>query len=481
MRKLIVSSVARPRIDYVQQYNVVVSECFKLREDVQRLQYPKATVLPDSPPYSTGSPSSGSPTFASKLATGLDRKGLNDAAVADPTSLLISPLPQFTGRMLPLSELKFADLSEAVAENTPVKPNKEKEPEVQMVADDAPCRAAGHPFSCHCIHFSVFSDEASNPRTPPSQASPAREQVNAEDSAPASHEDSSSRSRSGSFTRSQSRSPRHRSKKSSGKSSPPMPSPDAAQLAGLSQNQDPDTLRHRLHDILSTPLSISLPNFPVDHFPPTLAREPRQREESPPKLPSRPPSRSGTSPVHRAQRSSPKSSQPVDCHNLPSDVHPPLPPLTFIPPAPRLSSASAAAQALANAQKADKERQRMEKEQRRQERERNRAERERLRSEAKGASHQAPLSTSTVTTVPTTHHNGNPATLGVYSSTSGSASLSRHGSINRPGSTAPLPIYREVNSASTQHQRYGKPLGPSMAASMAASMTTSASSTRLYA
>ncbi|TFK67212.1 hypothetical protein BDN72DRAFT_112218 [Pluteus cervinus] len=518
----------------VDCYNVVVSECFRLREDVQRLQYPKATVLPDSPPYSTGSPSNGSPTFVSKLATGLDRKGLKDAALADPNSLLISPLPQFTGG-LGLTTENFSTLPDVEEEEESGDGTLGKGGPPM----EEPCNAAGHPFSCHCVRFSVFSPDVS--RASPAVRSPSPGPVVAGateasvlcSSAPQSGislsvpKDSSrqSRSRSHSYTRSESpskiqdasspgpssrtNSPRHKSKKSSGKSSQHPPSPDGGASGSARQNsppsQDPEVLRSRLHNILNTPMSISLPNFPVDHFPPTFtAREHKhtQREDiqvlPPPSSsmssPSRPPSRSGPSPVNRSSPPQP-AQQSVDCHSLSSDLAPPQPSSTPNPPT-RVSSASAAAQAIANAQKAERERQRaLDKEQRRQDKESRRAERDRLKAES--SKNAAPLASS----MPSYHHQPSlaPPTATMHPASSlwstnmvgggsSTTSLARSGSTHvRPGSTAPVHRGGEgiSNLASAvpahqlhSHQRYGPGpkghVGPP-------SMMTSTSSARLYA
>lgn len=506
----------------LSQYNVVVSECFRLREDVQRLQY-KAPVLPDSPPYSTGSPSNGSPTFVSKLASGLDRKGLKDAALADPDSLLISPLPQFTGG-LGLTTENFTTLPDVEEEEESGDGTLGKADEIV----EEPCNAAGHPFSCHCVRFSVFSPDVS--RASPAVRSPSPRPVIIRSSAAPqsgislSHpKDSSrqSRSRSNSYTRSESpskaqdasspgpssrtNSPRHKSKKSSGKSA----SPDGGATASARQNsppsQDPEVLRSRLHNILNTPMSISLPNFPVDHFPPTFTtrdhkhtqREDTQAPSSSMSSPSRPPSRSGPSPVNRSSPPQP-AHQSVDCHSLPSDVAP-QPSSTPNPPT-RVSSASAAAQAIANAQKAERERQRaLDKEQRRQDKEQRRAERDRLRAESSSSKNTAaPMASS----LPSSSYHHQPAlapsTTTLYPASSlwstnmvgggsSTTSLSRSGSTHvRPGSTAPVHRGGEgisnLASAVPAHQSHSHRYGPGPKGHVGPpSMTTSTSSARLYA
>jgi len=154
-------------------------------------------------------------------------------------------------------------------------------------------------------------------------------------------------------------------------------------------------------------------------------------------------------------------------------MHPSIP-STANPPA-RVSTASAAAQAMANAQKAERERQRAEKEQRRQERGRERADKDRLKAESKGisssssASHQQ-TSAAVSTTSGNLHYPNNNSTnnLGIYSSTglTSSSPMPRRNSTSK--SVRPSTGHREGNQVPThqQHQRYGKPLVPSNASSV---------------
>lgn len=340
------------------------------------------------------------------------------------------------------------------------------------------CRAIGHPYSCPCFHFSIFSDDSRPAGNSPIPVLPSTNRASVGSLSPLSvairstlpipqtqvnnssasgrsrsHSIKSTRSSSPDATRStnHSSSPRARShKKVSDKKSDASPSPDRGPgTTWAPNNSDPESLRNRLHDILTTaPVSQSLPTYPADHY---LSRERthhhRHRSAHDDETStSRSPSRSRSSPARKPSPRQPQQHVELAMSDhLSNDVSQPAAPSTTPNPAPtmKVSSASAAAQALANAQKAEKERQ---KELRRQQKERERGERDRIHSESKGVtssavgSLQTPnhVSSASAATATTMHPQGFYVPTG--------ASLSRRGSNAQqfwPGTAAPAPAHRE--------------------------------------
>lgn len=459
-------------------------ESSKLHEQVRRLQ----SIALDPPVVSVEPYPAGGPSFVPHLPRNLSR-----VAISDPNSFLISPLPEFTGR-LPSALESFTALPE-FDDNEEELVHSFQEGSSKAVQ----CTANGHPFSCDCVQYPMFPDtqephsrhttpevtvndympitqDLAEPTPPPSSSPipPAQGGLTISGSKDrSSSRHSRSRSRSSASQRPSARdqripSPLLKPMTSSISLGRRALSPGASQsTSSLPTAGDTDTLRNRLHELLQdAPTSSSLPNTSSSHFPSSLTRQgATPPEASPQPRPVPPP----------PQRSIPRQPSPkdVECQPLPhpvSDV--PVPALPIGPG--RFSSASAAAQAMANAQKAEKERQRaaqkeQEREKRRQEKERDRAERERLRSEAAKASSavspQPPLMGPTIY----------PPMSMFPGSGAGSGSLSRRGSTNahvRPGSTG----HRE--SGLTHQQRYAT-VG---AKSLGSNVTPSASNiSRIYA
>ncbi|TFK36275.1 hypothetical protein BDQ12DRAFT_255678 [Crucibulum laeve] len=351
----------------------------------------------------------------------LDQTALKGAAAQEPDSYLVSPLPQFTGK-LPSHLDSFDPMPEVVEE-------EEEEGYEQAYAPAPNCGAAGHPHSCKCASFSMFPDDiqyaeprASPTRRPsfvaresPSFPATATDRPVLADSfeavtdttpstpsglsltAPPNLSVEGRRSRSQSVT--VSRTPSRSRPTSRGPTRPVSPSlkpamipssqprasssrdPYAPVSAHLSipQGREGEGLRTRLHDLLQdTGVSSSLPSMSSsrftssspNHHPSAIAREKQALRED---LTSRPASpRSGSSDYRLPQEST------TDGYSHLLASHPPAhgvsTPMTTPSPNPRThtGASSSASRAAAELERAQNERRKAEKE----EKERRRAEKD---------------------------------------------------------------------------------------------------------
>ena len=359
----------------------------------------------------------------------MNLKGLS---VDDQDSFLISPLPEFTGR-LPSSLVSFTALPEVNDELE----KKTGDASLNFSLSSPSCGATGHPLSCHCVPFPVFPE-----MLPPSSYEDQRIAsrlrgpsitepiINVQPSSPVAAEPvpipipDAPRTPSGlsltapkgrellgqgtSRSRSFSSHPSSHSRPSS--RPPTLPSspllrPTSTTVQGQytsshdsstpSTHMDiphgPEQLRTRLHNLLHDPnpnMSSSLPNMPTAHLHSTDPRDVNYRDNTP-----RPSSRSTSArplppppsnkPVaghsHTALPSQPVStdvnllvsSNSSETTTMTTTSHNPA----TTPQRPAMvSHASSAALALEKAQRAEKERRRAEQ---KQERERRNSERER--------------------------------------------------------------------------------------------------------
>lgn len=390
------------------QYNYVAKEWTKLNDEIKRLRMLPAA---EGVPRGSGSPSSNSYSPALEL----DQAKLKGAAVRGENSILISPLPQFTSRLnttvsvfMPLPDVDEADEDEESDEETESSEESDPEPSEKHIADpptqipgkpdpsELNCGAAGHPYSCNCVGFSMF--EEVKPRRPSAEApkplrpaivytqpqEPVKQPVAERPTAPppsnlsrtapqrydvrrarsySNPSTSSSRTQSSSRSASRSPSPPVRS---------PAPTPFAAAYAAQTQvpqsppprAADSDGLRNRLQSILSSGPSSASSSPPK---PSVMAT----RDSRPDEYYSRTPSRSPSPPEHHAQRSSShvrrhSGQGGTDQFSRLLASHQPavvggVPPLSTSPNA-RTSSASEAARAL---EQSKRERQHAEKSEKR--------------------------------------------------------------------------------------------------------------------
>ncbi|KAF8654996.1 hypothetical protein AX16_003300 [Volvariella volvacea WC 439] len=462
----------------VNCYNTVVKECSQLREDVQRLAFLPASFR--EPPISTSFESRISRTSPA-LSAKLSQTDLKGAAIADPNSFLISPLPEFSGR-LPSTLETFTALPDVEEEIYPRSPAQRSSP--SPPTRDT-CTAIGHPYSCQCAPYSLFPDSfdshslLSTPEEPPNHNVTIVEDYDQTAALPIpiprsqqQHHHHTGLSVPKSYDSDKygrSRSHSHSSQQSNTKiSRPPSPvkhesgrrrrtSPEKRQNAdrtitspGIPIPQDPETLRNRLHELLQDTSSVPSSLASTSHFPSSLGRGGSSREREPERgrdrAPSRPPSRTAFSPVRNPPSPHILMTEGQSAPHPSHDVYPPPPPPSTVPPQPpRISTASAAAQAFAS----QKERQRaLEKEKERERRRQEKAERERLRAEAK-AQHvavSASLATASVSAQAQLATSSYQSINGLSAAGAVPPSLTRRDSTqNRPGSampgSAPSPYY----------------------------------------
>lgn len=368
----------------------MVSEWTKISEQLARLRDKEVRLLqdPQAQPISVTI----TPDVPSNVATPFSsyhnhQVMLSGAAVSDPSSFLVSPLPEFTSAGLPLTSMNAFPLPDFEDDWEP-----EDKPKARLNGQSSPsCIAPGHPVSCPCSEVPRFPDMPHFVQST-SQAGP-----------------SSSRGRSASFIerpaataplaetapiavipepqsnelpngpdhihrarRSSSRGSRHSSRPSSRaptRSSSPLHRPTSAKsqsrVATPLEESIPSSSKvtahqswnnNRLQDLLQdTPLgtSSSLPNMP-SHFPSSIRESHHSRKDR-----SRSPSRQKRQALHPPQLS--RDREPSPAADTTSFEPAPVrinPPASYDPNAP-VSTASSAAIAI---EKAKRERQRAERE-----------------------------------------------------------------------------------------------------------------------
>ncbi|KAF5354265.1 hypothetical protein D9756_007064 [Leucocoprinus leucothites] len=395
----------------VDQYNFVVQEWMRLQNEFSRMQMPPtpqpelATPDLDMEPDLAKTPQ---PRFVAEL----DQTKLKQAVVQDPSSFLISPLPQFTGQLpeallLP-DEDELQDTQRGTV-NVTFKASHQEQLSTPFQSFQVPstpssnCDSSGHPWTCNCQEVSLFANgKVGTPRPPitstvstpvlPTKAKSPLQTPNPTSAALLSP----GRHRSHTIATPTSRPPSRASspKPRSNGSVRGIYSP-ASTHSSLS-SREPESLKSRLHDLLqdNSGISSSLPNMSSSHFPTSLTREtPHQTPR--PEL-SRPSSHSGTTPPqHRVnpvltpnhgESEQARVSPPMNA----SYVAPATPTTHSVPsppPAPVISRASNAAMVIEKERKEKKE----------QERERRRAEKDKQRlaeAESLGRSNSVSSATS---------------------------------------------------------------------------------------
>lgn len=428
----------------------------RLNEEVARLHLPGGSHEAQAEFSYTPHPD----TF---FSPNLDQNKLHGAALKDPNSFLISPLPEFTGRL----PTEYFPLPDPEDESLAATPSKTDDQEIVFPRDDydqPSCNSTDHSVSWQCqtpsppVPLHIDAIESKTPRnlsfignsprwvdfaaplpppgTPSGTARTAPRGRDVKDmhrsrskSIP-SRPTSQSRPSSRPPTRPVSPVPSHKSPTSSSQgrvstSSRESHTPASAHLS-IPQGRDGE-MRNRLHDLLrDSGASSSLPNMSSTHFPSTF------NPESPP---SRPPSRTGSSSSHPApsQSTHPKALQHSTSDNYSHllasspQSHGPTPLTTPSPGLQRVATSTASSAALA-IEKAQKERQRAEKEQ---DRERRRAEKDRVKAEKKRAPGDGDAQT-TNSRGQTSSHPREPTN--VYSNHV--APLSKAGSLDRSSSVS---------------------------------------------
>lgn len=384
----------------------------------------------------------------------LDQKKLQSAAVQDPESYLISPLPQFTGRLPEAVALPDEDeqRERREAKKSPRKQGSQLSFQ-SFVVPPTPsardCGASGHPYTCDCVEFAIFNEGAKKsgsrrssitngastpvidakmkvpPPTPSSVPNPMM---------------SPGRARSHTI-------PSHASRPPSRAPSPKPTSNDARDVYSPSQNniniqgKGSESLKSRLHDLLqdNAGASSSLPIMSSTHFPSSLTRGTPPSPQQP-DLPSRSPSRSGAPSQHRGNPLlSPRQSTSERIGTSPqvplSYVSPPTPSITPMPPAPVFSRASNAAMAM---EKERKEKKELERERRRIEKEKKKAVEQEALPRPNSVSNTSTVVNASVSSSGYARQNGTPGreSTGPYPSQRNTSSSSTHGPSPIMSSTA---------------------------------------------
>ncbi|KXN89176.1 hypothetical protein AN958_06103 [Leucoagaricus sp. SymC.cos] len=368
----------------VDQYNFVLQEWMRLQQEVKLMRMPPTPQPEPATPDMEQDPDlakTPQPRFVSEL----DQSKLKDVVTQDPLSLLISPLPQFTGR---LPEAILPDEDEPQETTTRVKPaskpSRQEQSQIAFQPFEVPstpsfkkCDAAGHPYTCNCVEFAIFSDAPkSESRRPPLTSTVSTPIMETKLKSPLSTPSvvastplmSPGRNRShtipshGSRPPSRAPSPKPRTNGSIGDVQNPTPNHSSH------QSRKPESLKSRLHDLLqdNAPMSSSLPNMSSSHFPSSLTQEsPRQTSTAKVSHPSSHPG--NTPPQHRvnpvlspAQGDNVRVSPPTS----PAFIPPSTPSAPTTTPTPVISRASNAAQIIEK-EREDRERRRREKEKKR--------------------------------------------------------------------------------------------------------------------
>jgi len=228
-------------------------------------------------------------TPQSRFLTELDQTNLKEAAVQHPFSLLISPLPQFTGQLpeaLPLpSDDKDREIQCGVDPTAAVSIHQDQSP-APLPSEVSPtpltgCNAPnGHPSTCNCEEVSFLGNGIHETPRPtitnfvPTPVLPAK----------------AGSSQSSGLSDTPLSPGRSRSQTIPASSNPPSygPSlqsynnaPDAYNTGQSSlRNREPESLKSRLRDLLQDEpnTSTSLPNVSSNYFPSSLTREIPQQD-----------------------------------------------------------------------------------------------------------------------------------------------------------------------------------------------------------
>ncbi|KAF8882122.1 hypothetical protein BD779DRAFT_945372 [Infundibulicybe gibba] len=240
-------------------------------------------------------PNSGSGFAPGGFLSSFDPMSFKGAAITEEDSFLISPLPEFTGR-LPSALDSFAALPEvdediekkmknASAYETD-KPSSVDPSEAKSIIGKEPAISRRPTFINYAAQAEISSEPLASAVTPIASGLTL--------SMPKAHE--SPRSRSSSRGRSlrsraSSRSPVQTPSPLKPLSAKPSPDVQASSQLNLPQSRDGEILRSRLHDLLDTAVPSSLPNMSTS-FPSSFSRDgPTSRDIQV----SRPPSRSSSS------------------------------------------------------------------------------------------------------------------------------------------------------------------------------------------
>lgn len=391
----------------------------------------------------------------------LDQTRLQRAAVRDPESYLISPLPQFTGRLPDAVALPDEDepRDKLKAKSVATKSPRQEESQLAFQSFALPptpptpsprkCDAAGHPYTCDCEEFAIFNEDVKKPGSRrPSFADPvSTPAIEAHIKVPPPTPSGESyptpmspgRARSHTIPTHTSRppsrapSPKLRPSGSSRVISSPLSNHSSLQSGGT------ESLKSRLHDLLqdNAGMSSSLPNMSSSHFPASLTRETPQLTQKA-ELSSRPPSRSGATPLqHRVNPLlSPKQGDSERVRNSPqvaaSSMAPATPSAPPVPPAPVFSRASNAAMAI---EKERKEKKEQERERRRLEKEKKRATEQEAPARSNSASNSSDVTASTTSISSTSY--GRPHASSGRDST-GPHTSQRHTSTSSSHSSASM-------------------------------------------
>ncbi|KIJ97217.1 hypothetical protein K443DRAFT_681693 [Laccaria amethystina LaAM-08-1] len=428
----------------VEQYNVVTQEYASLNAEVRLLR----------------GEADSNPAHRNSLP-GLNRTNLRGAAVQNPNSHTISPLPQFTGILntgmslfMPLPELEEdngedGDDEEEVEENAD--PSEHLKYGLANKTHPGRSESPDYKFDYGYRHFFPSPTESpSFPIPPPvedhftnspnahnglSRTAPAQERRRSRPSSSASRRSSTATSSSADVPRVLS-SPK-----------PQSPYPGSAHDGESSRGHvsmpsgDNNELRTRLHDLLYDPsVSSSLPNMTPNHFPASLTHRDSHHDED--YAPRR------TLSDKRITQAGPSPGPSVVDHSShPSMTHVPAPnprPLT----SNGSSSASAAAKAL---EKAKKE----------QERERRRAEKE--RSKVDRDSDRSRTNSTPQTSHPRQRERASSSANAPWSSTSSfssgdsraSSNSNSRGSSSSGASLPPLPRSSSSNGPASRGTGHG--------------------------
>lgn len=229
-------------------------------------------------------------TPQSRFLTELDQTNLKEAAVQHPFSLLISPLPQFTGQLpdaLPLPsddedrEIQCgADPTTAVSihQDRSSAPLHSEVPSTSLTGCNAP---NGHPSTCNCEEVGFLANGIQTPRPTitnsiPTPVLPAKAR-SSQSSGPSDTPLSPGRSRSQTITASSSP-PSYGPSLQSYNNAPDAYNPVSGQSS--LRNREPESLKSRLRDLLQDEpnTSTSLPNVSSNYFPSSLTREIPQQD-----------------------------------------------------------------------------------------------------------------------------------------------------------------------------------------------------------
>ena len=366
----------------------------RLQNEIRRMQIPPALQLELATPDLDSEPDLAK-TPQPHLVTELGQTKLREAAVQSLSSMLMSPLPQFTGQLpdalLPDDDegreiyCRVKTTTGSAHQDRPYVPFHSEVQSTPLLGCNAP---SGHPLPCNSEEVGFFANgERETPRS--AMANPVTTPVlSAKVKSPPQTSGlsdtlpSPGRSRSQTMPTPTSRPP------SCGLSLNPPPCNNArdvyspASSQSNSRTREPESLTSRLHDLLQddTGTSTSLPNVSSSHFPSSLTRETPQQDSRSELL------RLSTDPgnTHPPTRMnsvfSPKQSE--EC----AGVSPPIVTSYAVPATPSSTHSSAPAPGISRASNAAMAMEKERKEKKEQERERRRTEKRLAESESLGRS-----------------------------------------------------------------------------------------------